>query len=70
MRSVMHAALVAAGVPALIGVGAASADALITGRGVKNGSLTSADLRDGSLTGRDIRNGTIRTRDLQVGRGR
>jgi hypothetical protein len=38
---------------------AVAAAPLVTGAGVKNGSLTGADVRDRSLTGRDVRASTL-----------
>jgi hypothetical protein len=58
-------AVVAAGTLfAVGGVSTAAAAKLITGKDIKNNSVTSVDLKNGSVTGADIRDGSVKVEDL------
>jgi hypothetical protein len=60
--------LIACAVTALlVGGGTATAQQLITGDDVKNGSLTSADIKYNSLTHRDIDDDSLLSRDIRNG---
>ena len=60
--------LLALVVVALVSVaGSATAAKLITGKQVKNGSLTSVDVRNNNLTGADLKTGSIPGADLKDG---
>ncbi len=39
--------------------GSASAAAMITGKQIRNNTVTSADIKNGSLTGADIKDGSV-----------
>ena len=47
--------------------GTATAAKLITGKQIKNGTITSVDLKDGTVTGTDLRNGGVTGTDLRDG---
>jgi hypothetical protein len=44
-----------------------AAKRLVTGAGIKNGSLTGKDLKNGSVTGRDLKDGSVTGTDLKDG---
>jgi hypothetical protein len=44
-----------------------AAKRLVTGAGVKNGSLTGKDLENGSVTGKDVKNGSVTGKDVKNG---
>jgi hypothetical protein len=52
---------------AAVSTGGAYAATVITGKQVKNGSLTAADLKAGSLTGKQIKDHSISAADLAAG---
>lgn len=70
MRSRMFIVAIVAALAALIAVptgGFAAAKHLITGKNVKNGSLSGADIKNGSVTNKDIKKGSIRLDKLSKG---
>jgi hypothetical protein len=52
---------------ALGGTAGAAGVKLITGSGIKNGSLTGVDIKRGSITGKQLRNGSITGLDIRDG---
>lgn len=49
------------------GAGGAAAAKLITGKQIKNGTITSVDLKNGSATGADVRDGSLSGLDVANG---
>lgn len=67
MRVTLKAGLVAAVVAALVAGGTATAASLITGKQIKDRSITGRDIKTGSLTGKQIKSDSIGVRDLTTG---
>lgn len=68
LRPHLSYANVMATIAVFVGLGGSSYAALrITGKQVKNGSLTAADIRNSSLTTSDIRNRSLLARDFRSG---
>ncbi len=60
-------AAVAVGVVALGLGGTAAADGFITGKDVKNNSLSGADIKNGTVSGADIKTNSVTWRDIENG---
>lgn len=64
----LHPATVIAAIALFVALGGtATAITLITGKNVKDGSLSGADIKDRSLSGTDIQDGSLTNADLRVG---
>jgi hypothetical protein len=70
LRSMRRPAIVAVASATVFAIGfggSAAADAFITGKDVKNGSLSGADIKTNSITWSDIANGTVRGTEIRNG---
>ncbi|WP_193608895.1 hypothetical protein [Nocardioides lijunqiniae] len=63
----LPAALVVAVVLLVAVAGGATAAKLITGKQIKNGTVTSADLKNNNVSGTDLKNGSVGSADLANG---
>jgi hypothetical protein len=60
-----RALLIVAALAVLVGfAGSATAGVVVTGKQIKDGTITTADLKDESLTGSDVRDGSLTQSDF------